>query len=125
MSTVWIDREGEVWRPNGVDRAGEQLLACSYPQNPADRGDGPSFPWTLPTVTRWFGPLTVAPDPLEAEFADLEQNALAEADRKFDDVHGPATEWSPLEEIGYVLLIERVHRVFHPDQAQAGTQVAA
>lgn len=62
---------------------------------------------------------------LNAEFADLEQNALAEADRKFGDLHGDPDNWSPLEEAKLVKLVELVHRVFHHDQAQAGTQVAA
>lgn len=52
---------------------------------------------------------------LAAEFADLEQRAIAEADRKFSDVHGDAADWSSLEEIRYVRLIERVHGVFHAD----------
>lgn len=50
---------------------------------------------------------------LEQAFVDLEQAAIAEADRKFGDVHGDAAEWSPLEEVQYVRLIERVHTVFH------------
>lgn len=64
---------------------------------------------------------------LAAELADLEQAALAEADRKFHDVHGQVAEWSPLEQVAYVRLIERVHHVFHPEQAQqqSGMQVAA
>jgi hypothetical protein len=62
---------------------------------------------------------------LTAEFAGLERAALAEADRKFGDLHGDPDDWSSLEEAKLVKLVERVHRVFHPDQAQAGTQVAA
>lgn len=57
---------------------------------------------------------------LSAEFAGLEQAALAEAERKFGDVHGEAEDWSSLEEIQYVRLITRVHHVFHPEQAPAG-----
>lgn len=125
MTALLVDRHGDTWRPNGSDAAGEQLLACDNPRDPKDQGTGPSFPWTLRTVEMWFGPLTEAPDRLNAEFADLEQNALAEADRKFGDVHGDPGDWSPLEEIRYVQLIERVHHLFHPEQAGAGIEVAA
>lgn len=52
---------------------------------------------------------------LAAEMADAETNAVAEADRKFYDIHGPAADWSPQEEVAYVRLIERVHAVFHGD----------
>ncbi len=55
---------------------------------------------------------------LHAEFVDLEQAALAEADRKFGDVHGDSADWSPLEIKQYVGLISRVHSVFHPEHDQ-------
>lgn len=57
----------------------------------------------------------MSPVSLAAEFADLEQDALAEADRKFGDIHGSPDAWSPLEEIQYVRLLQRVHHAFHPD----------
>ncbi|WUH94614.1 hypothetical protein OG900_33665 [Streptomyces sp. NBC_00433] len=108
---LFVDRTGDVWRPNGLTPAGDVLMVCDQPQDPADRGDGESFPWTRQTVESRFGPLV--PLTVEQAFVDLEQSALAEADRKFGDVHGDAAEWSPLEEIQYVRLIERVHGVFH------------
>ncbi|MDJ0342185.1 hypothetical protein QMK19_03165 [Streptomyces sp. H10-C2] len=53
---------------------------------------------------------------LQAEFTDAEQDAIAEADRRFHMVHGDAeADWSPQEEVSYVRLIERVHAVFHAD----------
>lgn len=65
----------------------------------------------------------MSPKTLERDFVDLEQAALAEADRKFADVHGPAAEWSGPEEVSYLKLIVKVHAVFHPEAA-AGNEVA-
>ena len=50
---------------------------------------------------------------LAQEFADHEQHALAEADRRFHMVHGDdESEWSPQEFDSYGRLIDRVHAVF-------------
>jgi hypothetical protein len=125
---VYIDRQGDVWRLNGINEFGEQLLACDSPIDVEDWGSGPSFPWTVRSVEMWFGPIRWEPTAgalLAAEFADLEERAIAEADRKFGDVHGPAADWSPLEEVAYVRLIERVHRIFHPELTQAAMGRAA
>jgi hypothetical protein len=57
--TLFIDRDGDVWLPDGTDEmTGEQRLACPKPQNPTDAGDGASYPWTLSEVRHLFGPLT-------------------------------------------------------------------
>lgn len=50
---------------------------------------------------------------LAAEMRDLEQAALAEADRKFRDINGPEDDWSDLLRAKYVRLITKVHAVFH------------
>jgi hypothetical protein len=121
---VFVDRAGDVWRSGGPAPDGEELLVCDQPQGVDDiGGPGPTyFPWTRRTVEMWFGPLV--PQAVERDFVDLEQAAIAEADRKFGDVHGPAPKWSPQEEVQYVRLITRVHHVFHP-KAPAGNEVAA
>lgn len=54
---LFVDRDGEVWRSGGLTAAGDELMVCDYPQDPADRGEGESFPWTRRTVEMWFGPL--------------------------------------------------------------------
>lgn len=56
----------------------------------------------------------MTPQTLERDFVDLEQCAIAAADRKFADVHGDQADWSPQEQDSYVGLIARVHAVFHP-----------
>lgn len=55
--TVFVDREGDVWVPNGHNSGGELLLACPQPRNPEDAGVGESFAWTLGLVRAQFGPL--------------------------------------------------------------------
>ena len=57
MSRVYIDRDGERWVETGRIRRGSPVLACPAPTNPADAGDGPSYPWTLAEVAAAFGPL--------------------------------------------------------------------
>lgn len=54
---AYIDADGDRWEPAGITEDGDVLLACPEPQNPADAGDGNSFPWTLRTVRVAFGPL--------------------------------------------------------------------
>lgn len=54
---------------------------------------------------------------LAAELADTEQRALAEADRKFHDLHGDdESEWSPLERRSYLALIATIHGWFRGDE---------
>lgn len=52
---------------------------------------------------------------LAAEFADLEQQALAAADVKFHAIHGDEHDWSDPEWDQYEHLLARVHRVFRAD----------
>lgn len=56
----------------------------------------------------------MSPRELAAEWADLETRAVAEADRKFHNVHGPEDEWSDGEQAAYVGLIAKVERLFRP-----------
>ena len=55
--TVFVDREGDEWVPNGHTPSGELLLTCPQPHNPEDAGVGESFAWTLGLVQASFGPL--------------------------------------------------------------------
>jgi len=56
--TVFVDRVGDEWVPNGTDPlTGELRLECPKPQALEDAGDGPSYPWTLSEVRHLFGPL--------------------------------------------------------------------
>lgn len=55
--TVFVDRDGDVWHATGHTGSGELLLACPEPHDPADRGEGESYPWTLHKVQLSFGPL--------------------------------------------------------------------
>jgi hypothetical protein len=79
--TAWVDANGETWVEAGHTELGELILACPEPLNPEDRGEGPSFPWTLGLVERAFGPLTAK--------ADVEQHALVEVDTEFLEYFGP------------------------------------
>jgi hypothetical protein len=59
VSAFFMDVSGDVWRTTGRGTGGDAVLVCDEPQDPDDRGDGePDWPWTLDTVTEWFGPLT-------------------------------------------------------------------
>jgi hypothetical protein len=58
QASVFVDRDGDVWVPNGTDSAGELKLSCPNPAEPGDQGEGESHPWTLPEVRSAFGPLT-------------------------------------------------------------------
>lgn len=55
---MFVDRDGDVWVPNGRTSSGEQLLACPQPVDPEDAGEGVSFAWTWRLVEAGFGPLT-------------------------------------------------------------------
>ena len=56
---------------------------------------------------------------LNAEFVDLEQTALAEADRHFGDIHGTPDQWSEPEWATYEHLLNRIRGMFHADPAVA------
>jgi hypothetical protein len=58
LASVFVDKDGDVWVPNGHTPDGELLLACPQPSNPEDAGVGESFAWTLRLVEAGFGPLT-------------------------------------------------------------------
>jgi hypothetical protein len=58
QATVFVDRDGDTWVPNGIDSTGERRLVCPEPEAPGDQGDGESYPWTLRLVEAAFGPLT-------------------------------------------------------------------
>ena len=55
--TVFVDRQGDEWVPNGHTPSGELLLTCPQPSNPEDCGEGQSFAWTYHLVQAAFGPL--------------------------------------------------------------------
>ncbi|MFB7440192.1 hypothetical protein ACFC01_17845 [Streptomyces mirabilis] len=57
LTPEFVDRDGDVWVPNGHTPSGELLLACPQPLNPEDAGEGESFAWTLGLVQAQFGPL--------------------------------------------------------------------
>ncbi|MFJ7070138.1 hypothetical protein [Streptomyces sp. NPDC101115] len=57
VALVLVDCNGNVWREAGVTESGERRMVCDLPVNPEDRGEGPSFPWTLRMVEGWFGPV--------------------------------------------------------------------
>lgn len=56
-TTVFVDREGDVWEATGHTTDGELLLSCPQPHSPEDAGTGESYPWTLHKVQQAFGPL--------------------------------------------------------------------
>jgi len=58
FASSFVDKDGDVWVPNGHTASGELLLACPQPSNPEDAGEGESFAWTLTLVEAGFGPLT-------------------------------------------------------------------
>jgi hypothetical protein len=61
MSSVFVDREGDVWRLTGRGTGPDAVLVCDEPIAEDDRGEGePDEPWTVASVTAWFGPLTPA-----------------------------------------------------------------
>jgi hypothetical protein len=110
-----MDRDGEVWRSYGTDASsGELLLACDEPHDPADRGTGPSFPWTLRTVGMWFGPLT------EVTAEDAEQAQLAAVDAALHDEYGSDdAAWTPVQTADYLARIDGVHDRFTPQFRRA------
>ncbi|MGY0023700.1 hypothetical protein ACVHNB_32620 [Streptomyces sp. YJ-C3] len=58
LQTEYVDRDGDVWLPDGETEGGEPRLKCPAPQAPEDAGTGPSFEWTRALVESLFGPLT-------------------------------------------------------------------
>jgi hypothetical protein len=59
MTAFFMDRAGDVWRSTGRGMGGDEVLVCDEPLDPGDQGEGePEVPWTVATVTAWFGPLT-------------------------------------------------------------------
>jgi hypothetical protein len=110
--TVFVDRDGDVWVTAGHTADGELLLACPSPQDPEDRGEGESFPWTLRMVQLSFGPLTAR--------ADVEESRLAEVDAEFTSYYGPdQRSWKPWQVETYLTAIERVHAEFAPQGVAA------
>jgi hypothetical protein len=61
LEQAFVDKNGDVWVPNGHTASGELLLACPQPSDPEDCGEGESFAWTLRLVEAGFGPLAVLP----------------------------------------------------------------
>ncbi|MFF7096349.1 hypothetical protein ACFY9A_28740 [Streptomyces rubradiris] len=108
--TAWVDRQGDTWVPAGHTSEGELILACPEPLNEGDRGDGPSFPWTLGMVERSFGPLTAR--------ADVEERRLAEVDTEFLTLYGPdQAAWKRWQVETYLDAVTRVHAEFAPGVA--------
>jgi hypothetical protein len=58
MASVFVDRDGDLWVPDGVGVEGEPRLKCPEPQEQRDAGVGESRRWTLSEVRAAFGPLT-------------------------------------------------------------------
>lgn len=57
VALVLVDRDGDVWRQAGLTGSGEPLMVCDMPQDPEERGDGPSYPWTPDAIRAWFSPV--------------------------------------------------------------------
>ncbi|MEU9865525.1 hypothetical protein AB0D99_32115 [Streptomyces sp. NPDC047971] len=57
VALVLVDRDGDVWRQAGLTAEGEPLMVCDSPQDPADQGDGPSYPWTPTAIRAWLSPV--------------------------------------------------------------------
>lgn len=103
--TVFVDRDGDVWNPNGHNANGELLLSCPNPSNPDDAGTGPSEPWTLARVERAFGPLSPQ--------ADVQERRLVEIDTEFIGYFGPQQWlWKPWQREQYLQAIAQVHAEF-------------
>ncbi|MET9222425.1 hypothetical protein ABZX65_27175 [Streptomyces sp. NPDC003300] len=115
MTSLFMDRDGEVWRGYGTDASsGELLLACDEPRNADDRGTGPSFPWTARTVAMWFGPLA------EVTAEDAEQAQLAAVDAALHEVYGlDDSAWTAAQTADYLLRIDGVHARFRPQFGRA------
>lgn len=54
---VLVDRDGDVWRQDGVTESGEPRMVCDSPQAPDDAGPGASNPWTPNAIRAWFSPV--------------------------------------------------------------------
>lgn len=59
VALVLQDVQGDVWRQVGVTASGEPRMVCDVPQDPAERGDGVSNPWTPDAIRAWFSPVRV------------------------------------------------------------------
>ncbi|MFI8351230.1 hypothetical protein [Streptomyces sp. NPDC085596] len=118
---VYVDRDGDTWVGTGWTDGGDLLLACPKPLNPADAGEGESFPWTLAQVRQAFGPLTEAvavPEMVRAE--DVEEQALAAVDARMVAEFGPVmADWSPQQRDAYLGEIAAVHAQFAPQGVAA------
>jgi len=57
VALVLQDAQGDVWRQVGVTASGEPRMVCDVPQDPEDRGDGASNPWTPAAIAVWFSPV--------------------------------------------------------------------
>jgi hypothetical protein len=57
VALVLVDRDGDVWRQAGVTESGEPRMVCDFPQDPAERGEGVSYPWTPTAIRAWFSPV--------------------------------------------------------------------
>jgi len=109
VTPLLVDRNGEVWRPAGVAADGDVVLACDSPSNPDDRGDGPSYPWTLSQVEKRFGPLVQAT-------VDAEMAQVAAVDVTLHEVFGrDESTWLPGQTADYLAAIGDVHARFHPE----------
>ncbi|MET8766382.1 hypothetical protein [Streptomyces sp. NPDC004658] len=105
--TAFVDSRGETWVPAGHTSAGELILACPEPLNEDDRGEGPSFPWTLRVVEGLFGPLTA--------LADLEERRLVEVDTEFLEMYGPDQRaWKRWQVEAYEAAMAKVFAEFIP-----------
>jgi len=113
MSASYVDRGDNLWRVTGHTPEGIELLACDNPQDPDDRGEGESFPWTRRSVESWFGPLT-------AVTPDAEQAELAAVDATLHEVFGrDETAWTEGQTQRYLAGIDVVHARFETHRSAA------
>lgn len=54
VALVLVDRDGDVWRQNGLTPEGEPLMVCDAPQDPAERGTAGGHAWTRSEVEARF-----------------------------------------------------------------------
>ena len=59
VALVLVDRDGDVWRQDGLTAEGEPRMVCDSPQAPDDAGPGASNPWTPSAIRAWFSPVRV------------------------------------------------------------------
>lgn len=112
VGMVLVDRDGEEWTVTGRTAGGDVRVFCAEPSDPDDRGDGPSFPWTLPVVEQWFGPLV--PKAMVRE-EELEERDLVLVDCEFTRDFGPDMwRWQPWQIEQYLDALAKVHAQFSP-----------